>query len=179
MLSTLKIICEGADAPHELWLYLMSNFLAQLRSLDDRDVAEQDTQRIVEYLYDIFTSETLGKHIAKVQQTSTGFPLLGNCFFFGLNRDMQNENRLAVRKWLEKAQDTHLVKPDLEISDWIKLLLDNPLKLLVPLAKICVKEWLACNKDRGELYWRHRFAWRCIISVSILATLLGHVGVDN
>jgi hypothetical protein len=161
VLTMLRIICNGADAPQELWLYLMSNFLDQLRSLDGSVVSEADTKRIVGYLHDIFTSETLGRHIAKFHSSR-----LEDSFFFGLNTDLQNNNRLVIQQWLEKAQDMGLAKLNSEFPNWIRRILDDPLQLLVPLTKICISEWLACKEEGFELYWRFRFVWRCIVSVS-------------
>lgn len=62
VLTSLQIICTGAVAAQELWLCLMTNFLDQLCSLDDKDVSEEDTKRIFEYLLEIFLLEPLQKH---------------------------------------------------------------------------------------------------------------------
>ena len=137
--------------PKELWLYLMSNFFNQLRSLDERDVSEEDIKRIVEHLLEIFLLEPLQKHIAKFHKTRNGYPLLGDgnreCLFFGANTNLQHKNRLVVQKWLKKADCMTSVKLDDKASNWIKSVLEEPVKLLVPLTKTCIREWLACDGD--------------------------------
>lgn len=165
----LRMVCEGADAPQRLWLYLTANFLDQLRSLDCSLVSEATTHVIVRYLHRIFTSETLGKHIAKFHTTEKGYPLLvaGDGFLsFGLNTAQQNENYLVILNWLHKAQDTGLTKLAPEISNWVEQILSNHLQLLVPLVKTCINEWLTCKADGSEPYWRFRFIFQCILSVS-------------
>jgi hypothetical protein len=172
LLTILRIICNGADAPQELWLYLMSNFLDQLRSLDNSVVSDADTKFIVEYLHDIFTSETLGRHIAKFHKTPAGYPLLGDSFYFGSNTDLQSGNRLAIQQWLRRAQDMVSAKLNSEVSNWTGQILGDPVKLLVPLTKVCISEWLACKGEGFELYWRFRFIWHCIVSVSSYSACL-------
>jgi hypothetical protein len=169
VLTMLQIVCKGADAPQELWLYLMANFLGQLSSLDCSIVSEADTKLIIGHLHEIFTSETLGRHIAKFHVGDEGYPLLGDGrggFHLGLNTGQQNENYLVIRKWLRKAQDAGLTKLDSEISNWVGQILDDPLKLLIPLVRACISEWLACKAGGFELYFRFRFIWQCILSVS-------------
>ncbi|KAH9203929.1 hypothetical protein DL95DRAFT_471950 [Leptodontidium sp. 2 PMI_412] len=99
VVTMLQIVCKGADAPQELWLYLMANFLGQLGSLDCSIVSEADTKLIIGYLHEIFTSETLGRHIAKFHISAEGYPLLGDGrgnFSFGLNTGQQNDNYLVI-----------------------------------------------------------------------------------
>jgi hypothetical protein len=169
VVTMLRIVCKGADAPQKLWLYLTADFLNQLRSLDCSLVSEADTQVIVRYLHQIFTSETLAKHIAKFHPSEKGYPLLmtGNGFTsFELNTTQQGDSYLVIRKWLQKAQNTGLTKLDPEISTWVGKILNNHLQLLVPLVKTCISEWLACKSDGPELFWRFEFISKCIISVS-------------
>lgn len=169
VVTMLRLVCEGADAPQKLWLYLTANFLDQLRSLDCSLVSEADTQVIVRYLHQIFTSETLGKHIAKLHTTEEGYPLLvlGNSFVsFGLNTAQQDDNYLVILNWLQKTHDTGLTKLGPEITNWVEQFRNNHLQLLVPLLKTCISEWVACKGDRPELYWRFQCIWQCILSVS-------------
>jgi hypothetical protein len=171
VLTSLRIICKGADSPQELWLYLMTTFLDQLRSVDEKNVSEEDTKRIVEHLLEIFLLKPLQTHIAKFHATPNGYPLLGDsgdgdCFFFGTNINLQHKNRLVVQKWFKKADRMTSVKLDDEASKWIKTVIEEPLKLLIPLTKTCIREWLACDGPAFEMYWRFRFAWQCIVSVS-------------
>lgn len=168
ILTTLRVICQGVDAPQELWLDLTSNFLDQLRSLGDTELSEDDTASIVNCLYDIFTSETLGRHIAKFHSTSKGYPLIEDCFFFGINSDVQHPNRLLIQRWLRLGLNMAETKLRAGVSTWIKSVLETPTELLVPLTNVCVREWICCKADPFELYWRFRFAWRCIVAVSIL-----------
>ncbi len=174
VVTMLRIICKGADAPQKLWLYLTADFMNQLRLLDCSFVSEADTQVIVRYLHQIFTSETLGKHIAKFHQSEEGYPPLmtGNSFAsFELNGTQQGDNYLVIRKWLQKAQDTGLTKLDPEISTWVGQILNSHLQLLAPPVKTCISEWLTCKSDGLELFWRFEFILKCIISVS---TVLPH-----
>jgi hypothetical protein len=166
VIKMLQIVCEGSDAPQELWLYLMANFLDQLRSLDCSMVSESDTKLIIGYLHEIFTSESLGRHIAKFHAQDDGYPLLGVNFSFGLNTGQENDNSLLIRQWLRKAQEIGLSEWDSAISNWVGYNLENPLKLLIPLVTTCISEWLACKEDGFELYWRFRFIWQCVLSVS-------------
>jgi hypothetical protein len=175
VLSTLRVICQGVDAPQELWLYLTSNFLEQLRSLVDTELSEDDTAGIVNCLYDIFTSESLGRHIAKFHATSKGYPLMEDCFFFGINSNLQHPNRLLIQRWLRLGLNMAATKLRAGVSAWIELVLETPTALLVPLTNVCVREWLCCEGDPFELYWRFRFAWRCIVAVSMLVPFLGEL----
>jgi hypothetical protein len=180
ILTSLSIICQGPNAPQELWLYLMTTHLAQLRSLDEKDTTDGETRRIVEYLVQIFLSDRLQKHIAKVHRTSNGYPLLdisGDSFFFGTNTDLQHENRLVVLKWFKKADCMTSENLTDEASSWVKSILEEPLKLLIPLVKTSVREWLACEGNAFEMFWRFRFAWLCIISVSILVLFYSNFAV--
>jgi hypothetical protein len=167
--TMLRMVCEEADAPQRLWLYLTANFLDQLRSLDCSLVSEAATHVIVRYLHRIFTSETLGKHIAKFHTTEKGYPLLvaGDVFLsFGSNTAQQNENYLVILNWLHEAQDRGLTKLAPEISNWVEQILSNHWQLLVPLVKTCINEWLTCKADGSDPYWRFRFIFQCILSVS-------------
>lgn len=58
------------------------------------------------------------------------------------------------------------IKLDDKASKWIKTILEEPVKLLVPLTNTCIREWLACDGDASEMYLRFRFACHCIVSVS-------------
>ena len=157
----LRIVCKGAAAPQELWRFLMVNFLDQLDSLNNIIVSEADTKLIIGYLHEIFTSEALGRHIAKPQDYGWG-GCTTDSFFFGFNMNQPNENYRAIDKWLRKARDIGLTKFDLEISNWVKEALDDHLKLLVPLVKTCAREWLVCT-GALEAWRRISFVWQCIV----------------
>jgi hypothetical protein len=161
VVAVLQLICKGANAPQELWLYLMANFLSQLGSLDCSIVLEAYTKLIIGSLHELFTSETLARHISRFQNTLTG-----KNFSFGANTDQQNKNSIVIRRWLQKSQDTWLNRLDSEISKWVREVLSDPSKLLVPLVKISIIEWLECKGSGSELYWRFEFIWICILSVS-------------
>ncbi|KAN0106705.1 hypothetical protein V8E51_009581 [Hyaloscypha variabilis] len=169
VVAMLQIICKGADAPQELWLYLMANLLSQLGSLDCSIVSEADTKLIIRFLHELFTSETLARHIAKFHHTSEGYPLIEKeNFSFGVNTDQQNENSIIIRRWLQKSQDTGLNRLDSEISKWVGEILSDASQLLVPLVKICINEWLECSGSGLELYWRFFFIWICILSTNLV-----------
>ncbi len=98
VVTMLRIVCEGADAPQRLWVYLTANFLRQFRSLDGSLVSEADTQVIFRYLYQIFTSETLGKHIAEVHKSEENYHSLfeTGTVSFGSNIVQQGDKYLVV-----------------------------------------------------------------------------------
>jgi hypothetical protein len=167
VLTNLRIICEGPNVPEPLWLYAMENWLSQLGDLDERSVSPEDTKVIAEYIAKIFTSEPLGKFIAQHHSTYGGYPLHGDCFFFGSNADMQNSNHSVIQKWLKKADGMKSVDLEPESSKWTKEVLESPHRLLTPLSETCIREWLACDEPAIELYWRVRFVWQIIVSVGI------------
>jgi hypothetical protein len=140
----------------------MKNFLDRLDSLDESIVSEADTKLIIGYLYEIFTSEALGRHIAMAYDMFW-FPYT---FFFGFNASQPNENTLIIQKWLRKAQEAGLTGLNPEISNWVEQTLENRLKLLVPLVQTCVRELLTCKGGGRELSGRMEFIMACIVSVS-------------
>jgi hypothetical protein len=169
MLSSLDIICKGADAPRQLWLYLTSNFYNLLSSFDEVSVSQEDTKRIAEYLVYMFTSEPLGKYIAKPQNESyAGLPVVWNCFDLGGNNtDLQYPTRILIEKWFKRASNLTSVNLNAKASVWVKTVLENPLKLLVPLTETCIREWLVCKENSDEVVSRFEYAWRFITQVSI------------
>jgi hypothetical protein len=167
LLMNLRLICEGSKVPHPAWLFAMKTWLGQLRDLDEKRVSEEDTKLIVEKIMFVFTSEQLAAYIAKHHSEPDGYPLHeGDIFFFGSNTDLQHRNRIAIRKWLLKAVSLESVTLTSATSKWANEILAHPLKLIVPLAKICIQEWLGCDDENSfQLNWRFQFAWRCTISV--------------
>jgi hypothetical protein len=165
---SLRIICEGASPQltisESLWLYAMTNIFEQLRNLDEVAVSPQQTEYLIEKLWQLFNSEPLAQFISRHHSTSEGYPL-HDSFDFGFNVDLENTNRQAVQKWIKKASDPNIhIKP--ATRQWVENIIESPLQLLVPLTKACIHEWLCSDEMPGLLYWRYRFAWLCLVSVS-------------
>ena len=165
---SLRIICEG-DSPEptiseSLWLYAMTNIFDQLHNLDEGAVSPQQTEYVIEKLWQLFNSEPLARFISRHHSTRTGYPL-HNSFSFGFNTDLDNTNRKAVQKWVKKANESNIhMKP--ATRQWVESIIQTPLQLLAPLTKTCIREWLCSDETPVKLYWRFRFAWLCLVSVS-------------
>jgi hypothetical protein len=165
LLTNLRIVCEGSSVPERLWHHAMDSWLSQLHDLDEKTVLEADIRLIVEHLATIFNSEALGKYIAQEKCLSSWNSYYSSKFDFGSNTDLQNRNRATIRKWLQRAVDLKSISLAPDVDEWIKELIKHPLKLLVPLSKTCITEWLACDGSSKELSARFGFAWFCATSV--------------
>ncbi|KAJ9647100.1 hypothetical protein H2199_002086 [Coniosporium tulheliwenetii] len=164
--TSLRIICKGADVPEPLWLHATSHIWDQLGDLND--ASEEETKIVVELIAEMFTSSPIQQYISGHHADSDGYPLHGDSFFFGSNAGLQNNNRKVIRKWLEKADALKSVHLEPKVSTWVKEVLANPAKLLSPLVKTCIREWLNCDGEAYELYWRFRFAWHCIVLTDLV-----------
>jgi ABC-type dipeptide/oligopeptide/nickel transport system ATPase component len=165
---SLGIILEGASPEptisESLWLYAMNNFLNQLRFLETGVISPQRIEFLIEKLWKIFNSELLARFISRHHATEEGYPL-HDSFAFGFNTDLENINRQAIQKWIKKAHDSRIhMKP--ATRQWVENMIQSPLQLLVPLTKTCIHEWLCSDETPFILYWRYRFAWLCLVSVS-------------
>lgn len=165
----LRIICEGGSTSltisEDLWLSAMTNVFDQLRNLDEGAISLQQTEILIERLWQLFNSELLGKYISRHHSTSTGYPL-HDTFDFGFNTNLKNTNREAVQKWIKRANDPDVIHLKPATHEWVENIVKAPLQLLVPLTKICIREWLHSDEMPRELYWRYRFAWLCLLAVS-------------
>jgi hypothetical protein len=146
----------------------MTNMCDQLRSLYERDISSEETGITVERISEIFNSQPLAKYISQCTVISENYGMFKDgSFFFGLNTELEDSNRQIIQRWIEKA-NTDTAQLGAETRTWAKAVLENPLKLLVPLAETCIREWLNCDGEPFELYWRFSFSWQCVVSVSIL-----------
>jgi hypothetical protein len=163
----LQMACAGATAPIDAWVYSMTNFCNQLEHLNGIEVSKENTAFIAEHIWEVFESEPLGKYISKQSSTYVGAPLQfeSGGFSFGPNiQKNNNKNRQVLLKWIEKANSNpELLKP--ETRGWANKVLQNPLKLLAPLAETCIREWLNFDGDKYELLRRFQFASHCVSSV--------------
>lgn len=180
---SLRIICEAASPrltiSESLWLYAMTNLFEQLHNLDDGAISPQQTEFLIERLWQLFNSEALAQYISRHHSTRTGYPL-HESFEFGFNVDLGHTNRQAVQKWIKKANDPNVhMKPT--TRQWVEKIIEAPLQLLVPLTKICIHEWLYSDETPFELYWRYRFAWLCLVSVSLRMSGVcsSHILIDS
>jgi hypothetical protein len=166
---SLRIICEGGSTPltisEDLWLSAMTNVFDQLRNLTEDAISLEQTEILIEKLWQLFNTELLGKYISRHHATSTGCPLYST-FDFGFNTDLGHPNRQAVQKWIIRANDSDAIHLKPATRNWVENVAKAPLQLLVPLTKICIHEWLHSNENPRGLYWRYRFAWLCLLAVS-------------
>ncbi len=166
---SLRIICEGGSTPltvsEDLWLSAMTNVFDQLRNLAEEAISLQQTEMLIEKLWQLFNSELVGKHISRPHSTSTGYPLF-ETFDFGFNTDLGHTNRQAVQKWIKRAKDFDVIHLKPATREWVENVAKAPLQLLVPLTKICIREWLHSDEQPFRLLSRYRFAWLCLAAVS-------------
>jgi hypothetical protein len=166
---SLRIICEGGSTSltvsEDLWLNAMTNVFDQLHNLAEGAISLQQTETLIEGLWQLFNSELLGKYISRHHSTSHGYPL-HETFDFGFNTNLGHDKRQAVQKWIEKANDSDVIHLKPATREWVENVAKAPLQLLVPLTKICIREWLHSDAQPFELYWRYRFAWLCLVAVS-------------
>lgn len=150
-LTSLRIICEGANAPRVLLMLAMRNWWSQLRDFDKSGASQEETKRIVESIVDIFLSKPVGKFIARCIAIGSAFDFSDNWPFFGPNTDLKDSNRTVIHRWFQKADGIESVKLKPDVAKWVKEIIENPLRLLVPLTKTCIYEWLDCDAPGHEL----------------------------
>ncbi|KAH7074344.1 hypothetical protein BKA63DRAFT_312072 [Paraphoma chrysanthemicola] len=168
---SLRIICEGGSTPltisEDLWLSAMTNVFDQLHNLAEESISLEQTEVLIEKLWYLFNSEVLGRFISRHHTTSTGYPL-HNTFDFGFNTDLGHTNRQAVQKWIKGANNSDVIYLKPATREWVENVAKAPLQLLVPLTKVCIREWLHSDERPHELYWRYRFAWLCLVATDLI-----------
>lgn len=167
VISTMRIFCQGSQVQPGLWWFALQNWMTKLQDLDDKIVSDNDTKTIVEYLVSVFyTSKELQQHIVGTIR-NVGLEY----FEFGYNSNPQHPFRVTIYRWFEKALQNPSIVLDNVTSEWIREVLEHPMRLLVPLTRICVSEWLQADGDTVWLYWRYRLSLTLLLSVgkSIIA----------
>jgi hypothetical protein len=168
VISTLRIFCQGGHVDPRLWWFALQNWMTQVQDLDERLVSDSDTKTIVEYLVQVFYSSTeLQQHIVGTLR-NVGL----DEFEFGYNNNPQHHFRVTVNRWFNKALQNPSIVLDHATSEWIREVLENPMRLLVPLTRICVSEWLQADGETIWLYWRYRLRLKLLLSVGKLMVLL-------
>ncbi|KAF2794591.1 hypothetical protein K505DRAFT_324678 [Melanomma pulvis-pyrius CBS 109.77] len=168
---SLRIICEGASAPltisWDVWFHAMTNIFEQLDNVDEKTTAPYQTEIIIELLWVLFNSEALAKFISRLDSIGSEY-VLNKSFFLGFNTDLGHKNRQAVQKWITKANGPDIIQLKPATRKWVEEIVESPLKLLVPLTKVCIHEWLYFDEGPFELYWRYRFAWLCLVATDLI-----------
>jgi hypothetical protein len=161
VVSTMKIFCQGHQVQKRLWWFALQDWMKQLQDLDDHIVSDNDTKTIVEYLVQVFYgSKELQSHIVGTIR-NVGL----EHFEFGYNSNPQHPFRVTIHRWFKKALQSPSIVLDNTTSEWISEVLEHPMRLLVPLTRICVSEWLQADGDTVWLYWRYRLGLKLLLSV--------------
>jgi Cdc6-like AAA superfamily ATPase len=164
VISTMRIFCQGRQVQPRLWWFALQNWMKQLQDLDDKIVSDNDTKTIVEYLVQVFYgSKELQSHIVG---TIRNFGQ--EHFEFGYNSNPQHPFRVTIHRWFKKALQNSSIVLDNATSEWISEVLEHPMRLLVPLTRICVSEWLQADDDTVWLYSRYRLGLTLLLSVGKL-----------
>ncbi|KAH7087293.1 hypothetical protein FB567DRAFT_591977 [Paraphoma chrysanthemicola] len=168
---SLRIVCEGGSTSltisEDLWLNAMTNVFNQLHSLSEEAISLEQTEILIERLWYLFNSDVLGKYISRRHSTPSGLPLY-DTFDFGFNTDLAHANRQAVQKWIKRANDSDVIHLKPETREWVENVAKAPLQLLVPLTKVCIREWLHSAEKPYELYGRYNFAWLCLVATDLI-----------
>jgi hypothetical protein len=161
VISTMRIFCQGGNVDPRLWWFALQNWMTQLQDLDERLVSDSDTKTIVEYLVQVFcTSKELQQHIVGTIR-NVGLEY----FEFGYNDNPQHPFRVTVHRWFHKGLQNPSIVLDHTTTEWIREVLENPMRLLAPLTRICVSEWLQADGETVWLYWRYRLSLKLLLSV--------------
>jgi tetratricopeptide (TPR) repeat protein len=137
--TCMDVLCNGLKDPKfeaklDLEEYAVSSCFNHLRNVDINSASDKQIVRVVEGLFELLTKANL---VANVLERYKDQSYLG----FRPASDPKSPDRDLVLKWFRRASSLGSDILRSESAAWVKEIITNPLRLLLPLARAHVVNW--------------------------------------